>query len=120
MKRLSAVVALAFLTQGQAPSRHHLPIPSIPARPEDVATLDGIIRAYYDVLSGPAGSPRQWARDRTLYIPEVRFVAIEVRDGKPRPSVMDHQTYVDGVDAVMVREGFYERETHRVTRRFGN
>lgn len=25
-------------------------------RPEDVATLDGIIKAYYDVVSGPVGS----------------------------------------------------------------
>ncbi len=28
------------------------------ARPEDVSTIDGIIRAYYEVVSGPAGGLR--------------------------------------------------------------
>lgn len=33
------------------------------ALPPDVATIGGIVRAYYEVISGPAGQPRQWARD---------------------------------------------------------
>lgn len=37
---------------------------------KDVATLDGIIDAYYEVVSGPAGQPRQWERDRSLHHPE--------------------------------------------------
>src|SRR6266566_2862004 len=48
-----------------------MPLP----RSEDVSTIDGIIAAFYDVVSGPAGTPRQWHRDSTLYIPNARFVA---------------------------------------------
>lgn len=98
----------------------HVFVPSVAAKPEDVASVDSLIKAFYEVISGPAGQPRQWARDRTLYAPGVRFVSIEVENGKPRPVVMDHQTYVDRVDRGFVRGGFFEREIHRVERRFGN
>ena len=89
-------------------------------RPEDVTTLDGIIRAFYEVISGPAGTPRQWERDRTLYIPGVRFVAIETEHGKPMARVMTHDEYVRQADAGMVKGGFFEREIHREVRRYGD
>ncbi|HEV8510822.1 MAG TPA: hypothetical protein VGQ48_10280 [Gemmatimonadales bacterium] len=90
------------------------------ARPEDVGTLDGIIRAFYDVISGPAGTPRQWHRDSSLYIPRVRFVAMHVRDGRPVAAVMDHAEFVASYNRSFVDSGFFEREIHRVTKRFGN
>ncbi len=95
-------------------------VETIAPSPADVATLDGIIAAFYDVISGPAGQPRQWARDRTLYLPGIRFIAVDVRDGKPQAVVMDHQTYVDSADAYMVKEGFFEREVKRVTQQYDN
>ena len=95
-------------------------VETIAPRPEDVATLDGIIKAFYETISGPAGKPREWARDRTLYIPDVRFVSMDQRDGKPHAEIMDHQTYVDRTDGFFVREGFFENEIHRVTKSFGN
>jgi hypothetical protein len=35
------------------------------ARPQDVSSIDGIIRAYYEVVSGPAGAAADAQRDRT-------------------------------------------------------
>jgi hypothetical protein len=93
---------------------------SLAARPEDVATIDGIIKAFYDVISGPAGQPRQWQRDSTLYIPRVQFVAMSVENGKPVPAVMDHGTFAARYNSAFVDRGFFERETKRVTKRFGN
>jgi hypothetical protein len=96
-------------------------VQTIPPRAEDVGTLDGIMKAFYETISGPAGQPRQWARDRTLYIPGVRFVSTGVKpDGTIVANVMDHQAYVDAVNGDLVREGFFEREIHRVTTKFGN
>jgi len=90
------------------------------ALPADVATIDGIVRAYYEVISGPAGQPRQWARDRTLYIPNVRFVSISESSGGKAPSrIMTHQEYVDRTDAPLVAKGFDEREIHRTVLRYG-
>ncbi|MGH9148705.1 MAG: hypothetical protein ACRD1Q_18500, partial [Vicinamibacterales bacterium] len=68
MKHALACIMAALLTSTAAAQS---PAP----RPEDVSTLNGIIGAFYDVISGPAGTPRQWRRDSSLYIPRVRFVA---------------------------------------------
>lgn len=106
--------------QRRAPKKPHIRIEKIAPRATDVSTLDGIIAAFYEVISGPAGSPRQWSRDRTLYIPEIKFVAVEEHQGKPFARVVSHQEYVDWTNDGMVREGFFEREIHRVTQAFGN
>lgn len=107
----------------QAADKHstHINVPTISPRSEDVATLDGIMKAFYDVISGPADKPREWSRDRTLYVAGVRFVSMDVdKQGNPVASVMSHQEYVDRTEPFLKGRGFYEQEIHRVTRRFGN
>ena len=37
--------------------------------PADVASVDAIVAALYDVISGPAGAPRDWDRMRSLFAP---------------------------------------------------
>ncbi len=99
----------------------HVEVASVTARPDDVSTLDGVVKAYYDVISGPAGQPRQWARDRTLYTPEVRFVIIsDDADGTPVAKQLTHQEFVDDSDAEVVKGGFYEKEIHRIVHRYDN
>jgi hypothetical protein len=34
-----------------------------PVNPADVSTIEAIVRASYEVIRGPAGTPRQWRRD---------------------------------------------------------
>jgi len=104
----------------ETPELARVAVPAIAPRPEDVSTLDGIVKAFYETISGPAGKPRQWARDRTLYIDGVRFVSTSKPDGKIVVRVMDHQAYVDSVNDYFVRQGFFESEIGRVTRTFGN
>jgi hypothetical protein len=106
-------------TQKEGP--HHVKINDIPARPDDVATIDGIMKAYYEVVSGPAGQPRKWDRDHSLYIRDVRFVNIqEAADGKISARSLTHQEFVDATDAALGSNAFYEREVHRIMHRFGN
>ena len=112
------LVPTALAAQAAAP--RHVAVPPAAPRLEDVSTVDGIIRAYYDVITGPAGQPRQWSRDRSLYIPDLRFVATGVAQGQPYARVMDHQAFVDATDSGFVHDGFYEREIHRVTRAYGS
>ena len=44
------------------------------ARPDDVKSVDAIIAAVYDAISGPAGE-RDWDRLRSLFLPEARLIA---------------------------------------------
>ncbi len=95
-------------------------IQPIEANPADVSTIDGIVKAFYEVISGGKGVARQWSRDKTLYMPDVRFVAMSEQNGKIRASVMNHNQYVNNTNEFLVTEGFQEREINRVVRRFGN
>jgi hypothetical protein len=114
------LAGLVMLAPRVVAAQQHVNVPVQPANPEDVGSVDGIIRAFYDVISGPAGQPRQWGRDRTLYIPDVRFISIDAgRDGNTRANVLTHQQFVDASDPGLVKRGFYETEIHRVTRSFG-
>lgn len=127
MKRTAwAIVLLAAASAGPAQTapRADAPAPklevkTIAPRPEDVATIDGMIKAFYEVVSGPKGQPRDWARDRTLYIKDVRFVPVSVSpDGRITPRIVDHQAFAEGADG-LAKEGFFEKEVHRVTERYG-
>ena len=63
-------------------------------RPEDVATLDGIIKAYYDVVSGPVGSLPDPARDETLHHPKARITMLERRaDGSATATMITLAEY---------------------------
>jgi len=103
-----------------AQERKQIKVETVPPLPEDVATIDGVMKAFYEVISGPAGQPRQWSRDRSLYIPDVRFVSIEKRrDGTIEAQPISHLEFVDRSDAGLVKNGFYESEIHRETQQFG-
>lgn len=95
-------------------------IPKIAADPKDVSSIDGIVKAFYETISGPKDQPRQWARDRTLYMPGVRFISMSERDGKISAGIMTHQQYVNTTNGPLTSAGFHEREINRVVRRYGN
>jgi hypothetical protein len=96
-------------------------IPKIEPRPEDISTIDGMVRAYYEVVSGSAAKKREWDRDATLYIPGIRFLIFrEDKNGKTSVRTLTHQEFVDESEAAMAGKAFYEREVHRITHRAGN
>ena len=90
--------------------------------PADVASIDAILNAVYDSISGPAGQPRQWARFRGLLHPDAaRMMAtINAPDGSESLLVMDADEYVARVDVPFTEGGFFEREIHREVVRFGH
>ncbi len=97
------------------------PIPVVAPRPEDVATIDGIIKASYETISGPAGQPRQWSRDRTLYGPAAYFVETGVtRAGAVYTHGMTYQQYYEQDGPELERDGYFEREIGRSTEVFGH
>lgn len=118
--KLSLLLAVFLAGNVVAQNRPHVAVETIAPKAEDVATIDGVMKAFYEVISGPAGQPRQWARDRSLYIPDVRFVAVEKsKDGTIDARPVTHQEFVDRSNASLVKSGFYESEIHRETQQFG-
>ncbi|MFZ1808318.1 MAG: hypothetical protein WAU36_13895 [Cyclobacteriaceae bacterium] len=83
---------------------------------KDVATLDGIINAYYEVVSGPAG-PKQTERDKSLHYPTANVMVSGItRSGEPFLRAMTLKEF----HANVPQDAFYESEIHRVTETFGN
>jgi hypothetical protein len=91
------------------------------ARPEDVASIDAILAAVYDAISGPAGEARDWDRFRSLFLPEARLVPTgRAPDGTVRYRVWTPEEYIETAGGQLESGGFFEREAHRVEERFGN
>src|SRR5438477_11273001 len=70
-------------------------VPSTPAaNPMDVASIDSMIAALYDVISGPLGA-RNWDRFRSLFIPGLRLMTTGGRPtGEEGARVLSPAAYV--------------------------
>lgn len=96
--------------------------PVATADPADVGSIDAIIAALYDVISGDAGVKRDWARMQSLFLPGAKLVPTgPAREGAGfRATLLSPADYVAQGGPLVERVGFHEREIARRTDRFGN
>jgi len=89
------------------------------ANPDDVSTIDGIMKAYYEVVSGPAGESGDYERDKTLHHPDA-WIAIAGEDGEGNAFV--RRMTLEGFygDNAPRAEPFWEYEVDRQVLRHGN
>lgn len=96
------------------------------ANPADVVSIDAIIAAAYEVISGPAGRKRDWDRERFLFLPGARLVptaktAGEMNeDGSITPQLLDIEAYIERSRDYLKNNGFFEKEIARRTEQFGH
>jgi hypothetical protein len=95
--------------------------PTTPAaNPSDVASMDAIIAAVYDVISGPAGKKRDWDRMRSLFITGARLIPTGPRQsGGFGSRVLTVEDYITRSSELLEKEGFFEKEVSRETDAFG-
>lgn len=95
--------------------------PAVTANPADVKSMDAILAALYDVISGPAGKKRDWDRFRSLFVPGARLIPAVTRPDKSvEARVLDPEGYVTRAAPFLEKEGFYEREISRKVESFGH
>ena len=93
---------------------------SYQARAADVQSVDGIVAALYDVISGPAGKPRDWDRMRSLFAPEGRLMAVGARpENNYVLRAMSVEDYIGRNSKAFATMGFFEREAARTSETFG-
>jgi hypothetical protein len=143
MKRISALKLLIVLTiisccvdvttaqEKQKPNPSPVPSPmpkqlttetlaTPAANPADVASIDAIIAAVYDVISGPAGKKRDWDRMRSLFVPGARLIPTGPRQaGGYASRVLTIDQYIERSSGFFETEGFFERESARQLDQFG-
>jgi len=107
--------------QAQSPVR--LGPSNIPkANPADVASIDAIITAAYDSISGPAGEKRNWDRERSLYYTGARLIptAKPGENDDLVPQILDVDGFIARAESFFAKQGFYEKEIARRTEQFGH
>nr|WP_298996190.1 hypothetical protein [uncultured Allomuricauda sp.] len=115
MKKFKVTIILVFTAvsvQSQEPAK---------ANPKDVASIDAIIPAVYDVISGPAGEKRDWDRMRSLFIPE----AVLIPSGQnPQTGDVGYRywgldDYINKAGSNLEKDGFFEVEVARRVEQYG-
>ena len=93
------------------------------ASPSDVASINAIVTATYEVISGPAGEKRDWDRERSLFVSRALLIPTAVEAGKNdvdlAPQMLDIEGYIERVDPLLQKKGFYEKEIARRVEQFG-
>lgn len=87
-------------------------------RPSDVSSIEAILRASYEAISGPAGEPRDWDRFLSLFVPGARLMPV-ISGENPRVRVLTPEDYIRRVEPIFVTEPFWERETSREVETIG-
>ena len=105
-----------------APAAAQDATPPPAAKLADVASPDAILAATYDVISGPAGQPRDWDRFRSLFVPGARLIPAVAKKagGGYETRVITPDEYAQKADAYFQKNGFAEREIARKGERYGN
>jgi hypothetical protein len=116
-----APLSPAASPSGRAPASAAALAPRPPAAPADVASLDAIVAALYDTISGPAGKKRDWDRMRSLFVPGGRLMpAVGRPGGGAEVRLLDVEDYVTRAGPRLEGEGFFEREISRKVEAFGD
>jgi hypothetical protein len=139
LRRLSIFLALSFVVgelaiaqNTKSPQPIQLP-PQVPmfsaadlaakvpaAKTEDVTSMDAILHATYDVISGPAGG-RDWNRFRSLFLPQARFTEVSTGpDGAKMVLTWNVDEFIRDAGEVFSKDPFYEKAIVNRPQSFGN
>jgi hypothetical protein len=97
------------------------PFAGVPAaKPDDVKSVDSLLAALYDVISGPPGE-RDWNRFRSLFMPNARLTSAEKSsDGAVRVRPNSVEDYVRLGGGYFLKNGFFEKPIVSRVQTFGN
>ena len=92
------------------------------ANPADVASVDAIIKAVYEVISGDAGKARDWDRFRSLFYTDARLIptGMNPQTKEIRANTITPEGYIERSGPFLLKAGFHEREVARRVETFGN
>jgi hypothetical protein len=92
------------------------------AKPEDVHSIEAILAALYNSISGGKGQARDWNRMRSLFTPDAALIPtrIDRATGAADTVVLSLEDYIQRSTPTMTANGFYERTIHNEAQQFGN
>lgn len=110
MKKLLVIILLVTPAAVNAQSKDYS---------SDVKSVDAIMHALYDVISGEPGAPRDWDRFRFLFKPDAKLIPSRKDDkGNFELRTLAPEEYVQ-MFSTRISTGFFERELSRKEDAFG-
>lgn len=87
----------------------------------DTQSLENLLTAMYECISGPAGVPRDWKRMRSLYYPGAVLMRTSVAEhDSPEASFMTVDDFIESAEPYFHTYPFFEIEINRTVETFGN
>jgi hypothetical protein len=87
----------------------------------DYATIDGLLFALYDVISGPAGVEPDWRREHELFAPGARLMPSRVlENGDVRCEMLTVDDYIASRGPYLRDNAFYERQVAAKIDQYGH
>lgn len=129
MQRTIFLFLLAFASIGfsqgastQTPPQSSATSATVQAKAEDVNSIEAILAATYDVISGPVGKKRDWDRFRSLFYPGARLIPTGKRPNEQEISsrVLTPDMYVERSAPFLEKEGFFEHGVSNKIDHYGN
>lgn len=84
----------------------------------DVKSIDALMKASYEVVSGEKGAKRQWERDNYLHHQKAVYSYFDKK--KQEQVALTLQEFHKETDDMVFQTAFYENEINREVRVFGN
>jgi hypothetical protein len=124
MKKIATLFSLVFLLaiSGFSQVASQTAPVAKDADPADVASIDSIMKAVYDVISGDAGKVRDWDRFRSLFHKDARLIPSgkNTQTGVIGARVLSAEDYITRSGPMLEKNGFHERELARHVDQYGN
>jgi hypothetical protein len=115
MKRYTAFLVFLIFVSVQAISQQ-----DESAYLNKVQTLDGTLETLYGVISGEKDEARNWNLFNYLFVPTAQLMPIQRNeDERWAPKVLTVEEYIATAGAWLEKNGFYEKEIHRVVETYG-
>ena len=83
---------------------------------KDVQSIDAIINAYYDVVSGSSSDPWEFERDKFIHSENAVITRLD-ENGKAESHTLEAEYIPIGLSP---KEDFYEKELKRTVSKYGN
>jgi len=114
MRRLFLLLTVVLMA-------HQVPAQQKTAFGDEVGTLDGIIKAYYDVVTVKKGEKVNYLRDSCLHVPNALVGSAQKgKDGKVVLKLITLKQFHQASDAFLEKDGFWEAEIGRRVENFGS
>jgi hypothetical protein len=104
-------MTLAFMTTTNLKAQNH-------TFENDAKTIDALMKASYEVVSGEKNAKRQWERDNYLHHPKAVYYYFDKK--KQEQVTMTLPEFHKETDDMVLNTAFYESEINREVRIFGN